>query len=211
MTNKPARHLHRHNDYDTGHLLRVDARTGEIIVRRRLHRDEDQRSSFEAWSAKRRADKSLVEDHKKATRPLRTYDTASADTGTTLPDDQPKRRRGRPATTSTNPAAPYMPLLVIPRPLLWVDDIIRGSIFTSAGVTNGKINVRAPAVISALFQSDITAANCKTAEITLRTAQRIAKTARHAADGIASYIERHLPLRDRLGAELAAEALFQTT
>mgnify|MGYP001547665259 FL=1 len=98
-----------------------------------------------------------------------------------------------------------MYLLAVPDLLPWVDHIITGSIITSAGVTNGKINVKARAVIGALFATEITAEACKTGEISLRTAQRIAKAARHAAHGIASYVERHPSIK----AELDSEALFR--
>ena len=100
-----------------------------------------------------------------------------------------------------------MYLLAVPNPLPWVDDIITGSIITSAGVSNGKINVKLRAVIGALFLSEITAEACKTDEITLRTAQRIAKAARHAAHGIASYVERHPAIK----AEIDVEALFRAS
>ncbi|RMR28861.1 Phage integrase protein [Pseudomonas syringae pv. coriandricola] len=53
----------------------------------------------------------------------------------------------------------------------------------------------------------ITAEACKTDEMTLRTAQRIAKAARHAAHGIASYVERH----PRIKAEIDVEALFRAS
>ncbi len=104
-----------------------------------------------------------------------------------------------------------MPFLTVPDPLPWVDDIIHGSILTSAGRSNGKINVKARAVIGALFLSEISAEACQTSEYTLRTAQRIAKAARHAAHGIASYVDRHPKLKAELEAELAVEALFRAS
>ncbi|MFZ5938894.1 hypothetical protein ACOKS3_29270, partial [Pseudomonas sp. HS6-2] len=125
------------------------------------------------------------------------------------PSDKPKRGRGRPKTSFVNPVAAYMHLLAIPDPLPWVDDIVTGSIITSAGVANGKINVKARAVIGALFLSEITADACKTNEYSLRTAQRIAKAARHAAHGIASYVERHPDIKAEIVAEVGAEALFR--
>ena len=99
-----------------------------------------------------------------------------------------------------------MHLLAIPDPLPWVNDIITGSIITSAGVTNGKINVKARAVIGALFLSEITADACKTNEYSLRTAQRIAKAARHAAHG--RFVCRETPT-SRLRLWLRRRALFR--
>ncbi len=118
-----------------------------------------------------------------------------------------KQGRGRPKTIFKNPAAAFMPFLVIPDPLPWGDDIIHGSILTSAGRSNGKTR----AVIGALFLSEISADVCKIDETTLHTAQRIAKAARHAARGIASYVERHPRLKAELEVELDAEAQFRAS
>lgn len=106
-----------------------------------------------------------------------------------------KQGRGRPKTIVKNPAVTSMPFLVGPsveqlacvdadqdevdedsvEAHSWVDDIIHGSICSSAGTSNGKINVKARAVIRALFLSEISAEACQTCEYSLRTAQRIAK------------------------------------
>ncbi len=163
-------------------------------------------AQYQAWAAERRADESLSEDHQKAAKGL-SSETQGQPQET--PSDEPKRGRGRQKTTYANPVAAYMYLLAIPDPLPWVDDIVTGSIITSAGVTNGKINVKARAVIDALFLSEITADACKTNEYSLRTAQRIAKAARHAAHGIASYVERHPDIKAEIVVEVGAEALFR--
>ena len=209
LINQPGP-LHRHVDHETGTILHIDPITGEVIRRKDMVRPANLEAQYQAWAAERRADESLSEDQQKAAKGLASETQAYA---LALiqdhPSDEPKRGRGRPKATFANPVAAYMHLLTIPDPLPWVDDIVTGSIITSAGVTNGKINVKARAVIGALFLSEITADACKTNEYSLRTAQRIAKAARHAAHGIASYVERHPDIKAEIVAEVGAEALFR--
>ena len=193
---------HRHVDHETGQIFHVDPITGEILARNDIVLPKSRKAEFQAWAAQRRADEGLPEDHAKAAAPV------VKDNLTSAPEVSPKANRGRPKTVFKNPAAAFMPFLVIPDPLPWVDDIIHGSILTSAGRSNGKINVKARAVIGALFLSEISADACVTSEHTLRTAQRIAKAARHAAHGIASYVDRHPKLKAELEATIEAEALF---
>lgn len=206
MTSIPANLPHRHTDHETGHILHVDPITGNIIARKKMVRPKDRRAEYEAWVMERRADKVLSKDQETAADAIAKSKVQGETDGNPV-DTKPKRGRGRPEFAYANPAAPYMHLLGIPNPLPWVDDIIRGAIITSVGVSNGKINVEARAVIGALFLSEITAKACKTSEITLRTAQRIAKATRHAAHGIASYVDRHTDLKARLDGEITAEAL----
>jgi len=194
--------LHRHVDHESGHILHVNPITGEVVSRKEMVRPKDDEAQYQAWATERRADESLYKDHATASAPL------VEDCSTSDPEVAPKATRGRPKTTYANPAAAYMPFLTVPDPLPWVDDIIHGSILTSAGRSNGKINVKTRAVIGALFLSEISAESCQTSEYTLRTAQRIAKAARHAAHGIASYVDRHPKIKAELEAEIGVEALF---
>jgi hypothetical protein len=197
---------HRHVDHESGQLFHVNPITGEIIARNDIVLPKTRNAEFQAWAAQRRADANLTTDHSSAQSSL-----SKAAPVVEAVDPIVKQGRGRPKTVFTNTAAAFMPFLTVPDPLPWVDDIIHGSILTSAGRSNGKINVRTRAVIGALFLSEISAESCQTSEYTLRTAQRIAKAARHAAHGIASYIERHPALKAELEAELAVEALFRTS
>ena len=193
--NQPSQY-HRHVDYEAGCILHVDPFTGEVIARKETVRAKNPEEKYQAWAAERRVDGLLASDHSSAT----TYELAPV-----VAAEPAKAGRGRPKTSYANPVAAYMYLLAVPDLLPWVDHIITGSIITSAGVMNGKINVKARSVIGALFATEITAEVCKTSEISLRTAQRIAKAARHAAHGIASYVERHPSIK----AELYSEALFR--
>lgn len=203
MTCIPANLSHRHVDHETGHILHVDTITGEVIARKDIVLPKNRNAEFQAWVAQRRADANLITDHATAQASLSKADPV-------LEIVEPsKQGRGRPKTSFKNPAAAFMPFITIPDPLPWVADIIHGSICTSAGISNGKINVKAPAVIGALFLAEITAEACQTSEYTLRTAQRIAKAARHAAHGIASYVERHPNVKADLDAEVGLEALFR--
>lgn len=200
--------LHRHVDHETGHILHIDPITGEAVTRKVMVRPASLEAQYQTWAAERRADESLYEDHQKAAKGIAPETQGEA---SDIPSEAPKATRGRPKTTFANPVAAYMYLLAVPDPLPWVDDIVTGSIITSAGVTNGKINIKARAVIGALFLSEITANACKTSEISLRTAQRVAKAARHAAHGIASYVERHPAIKAEIGAEISSEALFRAS
>lgn len=187
---------HRHVDYDSGCIYHADPITGEVIAVKQMFLPDDREAAFQAWGAERRADERLPEDQAKAAAALEANHAIEA------PEVIAKATRGRPKTTYQNPVAAYMHLIAVPDQLPWVDSIIHGSIITSAGVNNGKINVKTRTVLNALFLSDITAAACQTDEIVLRTAQRIAKAARHAAHGIASYVERHPLIKAEIEAEL---------
>lgn len=194
---------HRHLGFEAKTIFHVDPDTGEVINHNEMTMPKNPEEEFQAWAAERRADPALSKDTHTALTNLPALTTSTQ----ANPSDSRKATRGRPRTAYPNSAAAYMHLLAIPDPLPWVDDIVTGSIITSAGVTNGKINVKRRAVINALFLSEITAEACKTDEMTLRTAQRIAKAARHAAHGIAFYVERH----PRIKAEIDVEALFRAS
>ena len=210
MTSIPANLSHRHVDHDTGHILDVDPITGEIIARSKIVLPKSRKAEFQAWADQRRADVSLITDYVTVQASLVSECDIDAPQAVTT-EPIAKQDRGRPKSVFKNPAAAFMPFLVIPDPLPWVDDIIHGSILNSAGRSNGKINVKTRAVIGALFLSEISADACLTSEHTLRTAQRIAKAARHAARGIASYVERHPRLKAELEVELDAEAQFRAS
>ena len=204
MTSFPANLPHRHVDQETGHILHVDPVTGAIVARKEIVRRKDPRAEFEAWAAQRRsedlsADYAALQVAVKKSEPV-----------VPVVEDKPIRR-GRPKTVFTNPAAAFMPFLATPHLPNWAHDIITGSIYTSAGTntTSGKVNVKSRSVVAALFLSEISAESCRTSEYTLRTAQRIAKAARHAAHGIASYVERHPAIKAEIVAEVGAEALFR--
>ncbi len=205
MTSQPANLPHRHVDHDTGHIYHIDPISGEIITSKEMVRRKDPREAYEAWANKRRADENLPSDYATVQAAM-----TKAEPVASVVEAEPIKR-GRPKTKYANPVAAFMPFLVIPDPLPWVDDIIHGSICTSAGTSNGKINVKTRAVVGALFLSEISAKSCQTSEYTLRTAQRIAKAARHAAHGIASYMERHPLIKAELEAEIEAEALFRAS
>jgi hypothetical protein len=223
MTSIPANLPHRHADHETGNILHVDPITGEILTSKVIVRRKNPEARYQAWVAQRRADVNLITDYATAQASL-----AKAASGVEAVEPTVKQCRGRPKTIVKNPAVTFMPFLVGPaveqlacvdadqdeagednaEAHAWVDDIIHGSICTSAGTRNGKINVKARAVIGALFLSEISAEACQTCEYTLRTAQRIAKAARHVAHGIASYVERHPKLKAELEANIEAEALL---
>lgn len=161
-------------------------------------------ASFNRWANTRRSDPLLIKDAEKVARwtPL----TIEKQT-----EEQPEggkktanSRRGRPKISTPNPVASYMHLLSYDRPH-WVDSIVYGSIATGAGSSNGRLNVRPLSVIGALHLQTISAGAVKTAVMPLRTAQTIAKAARHAAHGIDSYLARHPEIKERLVLELATE------
>lgn len=203
MTSIPANLPRRYVDHETGHILHVDPITGGVITRKEMVRRKDPRAEYEAWAAQRRADEKLTTDYA-------TAQASIAKAGPIVGAVEPitKQGRGRPKTIFSNTSAAFMPFLTAPDPLPWVADIIHGSICTSAGTSNGKINVKARAVVGALFLTEISTEACQTCEYTLRTAQRIAKAARHAAHGISSYVERQPKLKAELEANIEAKALI---
>lgn len=196
--------LHRHVDHETGTILRIDPITGAVISCKDMVRRTEPRTEFDTWAAKRRSE-DLSDDYAIIQSNITKVEPVAE-----AVEPISKQGRGRPKTTYVNPVAAFMPFLVIPNPLRWVDDIITGSLYTSAGVSNGKINVKARAVIGALFLSEITAEACQTSEISLRTAQRIAKAARHASHGIASYVARYPKIKAELETETTAETLLRS-
>ncbi|WP_426155868.1 hypothetical protein [Pseudomonas sp. TSRC2-2] len=206
MTSFTANLPHRHVDQETGHILHVDPGTGAIVARKEIVRRKDPRAEFEAWAAQRRSE-DLSADYA-------TLQAAVKKSEPVVPVVEAEPiKRGRPKTVFTNPAAAFMPFLATPHLPNWADDIITGSIYTSAGTntTSGKVNVKSRSVVAALFLSEISAESCRTSEYTLRTAQRIAKAARHAAHGIASYVERHPKIKAELETEMAVEALYRAS
>lgn len=209
MTNLtiPGPH-HRHVDFETGHIYHIDPISGAIIARKEMVLPKDHDAEYQAWASERRADEALPSDHATASEGLSKLNRQAPDSKDV---EAEPIKRGRPKTKYANPVAACMPFLVIPDPLPWVDDIIHGSICTSAGTSNGKINVKTRAVVGALFLPEISAESCQTHEYTLRTAQRIAKAARHAAHGIASYIERRPLIKAELEAEVGSIALFRAS
>lgn len=76
----------------------------------------------------------------------------------------------------------------------WMDDIIMGACYTSAGISKGKLNVNPALVKAAVFMPAISTASClniySLEPISERTAQRVAKAARFALEGIEMYIKR---------------------
>ncbi|QXI27449.1 hypothetical protein [Pseudomonas vanderleydeniana] len=216
MTINHANLLHHHDNQ--ADAITFDPTTGEIFTSREQP-FRNHWSPYESWAAKRRADASLPEDHKKATTSLAALIAGQSTTqapppSTSTETTAPKRGRGRPKKVDVNPIASLAPVLLEPAIPMWVDDIIHGSVVRSAGVDNGKINVRMRSVIWALSLPEITTEACRTGVsksgemINLRTAQRIAQAARHSIHGIALHIERHPKIKTGLEAKRLAQAAF---
>lgn len=160
---------------------------------------------FHAWAAQRRSDPKLPADAAKAAAGLRQVradvrESLRAANSTTEKPDGP--RRGRPSLATKNPAALIIPVLSINRPQ-WLDDIIYGSTATAVGSNNGQLRVRSGDVLIALYRDIISVEKVRQPGMSARTAQEIAKAARHAAHGVESYLDRHSALKVRLIAETA--------
>lgn len=184
---------HRHVDYEAGVIMHIDPITGEVLRERAMRRPSSEEEKFKAWAKERQEDLVGLFDASRCGAKAKPKDTPNG----------PQRGRGRPKTVYKNPTAAYMHLLAVPHPLPWVLNIIHGSCVTSAGVVGGMIAVKQCNVLRALFLNEITAEACQTPGMSLRTAQRVAKAARHAAHGIASYVERYPRLQGEIAAELA--------
>ena len=76
---------------------------------------------------------------------------------------------------------------------MWMEDIVMGACYTSMGVSNGKLNANPSLVKAALFSPYISTSSCQNiyeATISESTAQRVAKAARFALNGIDKYLSR---------------------
>lgn len=76
---------------------------------------------------------------------------------------------------------------------MWMEDIVMGACYTSLGVSKGKMNANPSFVKAALFSPYISTECCQNiyeAEISERTAQKVAKAARFALGGIDLYLSR---------------------
>ena len=159
------------------------------------------RDSFQRWADRRRSDPNLAED---AAIAFRCCESQIANRQ--VLHSKPQRelpagsRRGRPELNTTNPVASLMLLLSFDRPQ-WVDDIVYGAVATAAGTSKGKLNVKPGHVLAALHLNDVSAGAVKVADMSLRTAQTVAKAVRHAAHGIDFYLDRHPAIRVRLMSE----------
>lgn len=160
-----------------------------------MHEQSAARSSFQRWADRRRSDPLLTEDAERALR-------CSQRTNEQEPEEkQPAgSRRGRPELNTPNPLASLMPLLSFDRPQ-WVDDIVYGSVATAAGASKGKLNVKPGCVLAALHLASVSAGAVQTTDMSIRTAQTIAKAARHAAHGIGFYLDRHPAIMAQLALE----------
>ncbi|WP_426212893.1 hypothetical protein [Pseudomonas sp. TWR2-1-1] len=160
-------------------------------------------SSYQRWSTLRRADPLLIEDAQKANH---WRQSPSPTPIIKLQKEQPTGpRRGRPALNTPNPVATLMFVIGIKRPQ-WLDDIVYGSVTTSAGTSKGKLNVRPGAVLSALYSNFFSVEALGREGQPERTTMLIAKVARHAAHGIIEYLQRHPELHSRLKREADLEA-----
>nr|WP_148050787.1 hypothetical protein [Pseudomonas chlororaphis] len=153
------------------------------------------RSSFQRWADRRRNDSRLADDAERAFRyNQRTDEQIPQEKQTAGP------RRGRPELNTPNPVASVMPLLSFDRPH-WVDDIVYGAVATAAGASKGRLNVKPGCVLAALHLATVSTGAVKIADMSIRTAQTITKAARHAAHGIAFYLNRHPAIRTQLALE----------
>lgn len=77
----------------------------------------------------------------------------------------------------------------------WMDDIIMGACYTSAGSSNGKLNINPALVRAAVFLPTISTAGCLNIysldKISERTARRVAQAARFALSGIQHHLDTH--------------------
>ncbi|MCJ2370412.1 hypothetical protein [Pseudomonas sp. RGM 3321] len=163
---------------------------------------------YKQWTNKRRNDPTLFFDACKAAQwtppepegepEAVSREAASKEHATAKP------QRGRPKKSTTNPVAHHIRLLSFERPR-WLDGIIYGSTVTAAGVSAGKLNVRPCSVIAAMHLKIISTAAIKTPMISERTAQTVAKAARHAIHGVACYLDRHPASKAKLDLELSYE------
>jgi hypothetical protein len=161
-----------------------------------IHEDlSTSNSHYKRWAAKRRACPHLLTDAAKAansmSRMLKDTPTRSETSGP---------RRGRPVLSTENPLVNLIPLLSLGRPQ-WFDDIVCGSIATSAGTSQGRLNVRPGQVFAALHLRRISVAALGQQEQSCRGLQAVAQAARHTLRGLEHYLHRHPQVKELLEAE----------
>lgn len=165
-------------------------------------------AQYELWASERRNCPHLADDAATAAaRWLKMQSESAAPAAEPADQSKPaetKTRRGRPALSTENPIVSLMPLLSLDNPS-WFDDILRGSIASSAGTHKGQLNVRVSDVKAALYLGRISVAAVKRPDMEDRTARSIAQAARHAAHGIDLYLNRHPYIRARLVEEAKLE------
>lgn len=153
-------------------------------------------SQYKRWAARRRTCPHLLTDA-----------ATAASSMSRMPNDAPSLpepvgpRRGRPALRTENPLVNLIPLLSLDRPR-WFDDIVYGSIATSASTSQGRLNVRPGQVIAALHLRTISVAALGQQENSSRGLQAVAQAARHCLRGVEHYLHRHPQVRARLEAEI---------
>lgn len=155
-------------------------------------------SQYKRWAAQRRACPHLLSD---ATRATKSISRRQHDTPATSETAGP--RRGRPVLRTENPLVNFIPLISLDRPR-WFDDIVCGSIATSAGASRGRLNVRPEQVIAALHLRTISVAALGQQENSSRGLQAVAQAARHCLRGVEHYLHRRPQVRARLEAEIDA-------
>ena len=158
-------------------------------------------ASYKCWAEQRRSDPLLIADAKmvreRLVKPISTLE---------MKQQRPRglTNRGRPPLNTLNPVATLMPHVGLTRPK-WLDDIVYGSVITSAGTSKGKMNVRPGVVFSALYSSSFSVEALRREGQPERTIMRIAKAARHVAHGVIEYLKRNPELHMRLKREIDME------
>jgi len=166
----------------------------------------DAHLDYKRWANKRRNDPTLFFDACKAaqwTSPVPEAELeAVSKEAATKEHATATSQRGRPKRSTANPVVHHVRLLSFERPP-WLDSIIYGSTVTAAGVSAGKLNVRPASVIAAMHLTNLSTAAVKTPTVSERAAQTIAKAARHAIHGVASYLDRYPMTKAKLDLELS--------
>lgn len=155
--------------------------------------------SFKRWAEQRRNDPRLESDSQVASAAqvhLSAAMTQRSDVCAGTP------RRGRPANHFINPVADFMRYVEFTEhgEPSWVGDIIYGSIATAIGSASGKLRARVSDVRHAVSLPVISAEAVRGPYMSLRTAQGVAKAARHAAHGIHHFLLRRPELLSRANA-----------
>lgn len=162
------------------------------------------RAALELWITKRRACPNLAADAAKCAGRWYKMQNTATDGANQHGDQVSKSRRGRPPVTLENPVFTFMPILHRERPG-WFDDIVYGSIASSAGTHRAQLNVRISDVCAALHLKVIAAASIRRPYMSDRSAQSIAQATRNAAKGIAHYLYRHPQVHAHLCKEYEQE------
>ena len=96
----------------------------------------------------------------------------------------------------------------------WMDDIIMGACYTTAGSSNGKLNINPVFIRASVFLPTISTADCRNIysldPVSERTSQRMAQATRFALAGIQHHLDTNKEENEEMQKSWEMERAFTT-